>query len=228
MVKDGIEVAEYLTSVLRQPRILLIGHSWGSVLAIHMLRRRPDLFWAYVGTGQVVNMRRNEEHNYQRLLARAEQFEDGETLQIIRALGPPPYPDRSKLKTLLEWSDKLADGDGDPVQPRPTPPGTDFTADDVPALMQGMQFSRNQLFEELSALDLASLGLDFKMPMFFFHGTADPVAPLELAEQYFQTISAPHKELVRFEGCHHFLVFNRPQDFLRKLVERVYPYLGLQ
>jgi pimeloyl-ACP methyl ester carboxylesterase len=49
MVKDGIEVAEFLTSQLSQPKILLVGHSWGSALAIFMLQRRPELFSAFVG-----------------------------------------------------------------------------------------------------------------------------------------------------------------------------------
>jgi len=48
MVKDGIEVAEFLISHLAQPKILLVGHSWGTALGIHMLKRRPELFSAFV------------------------------------------------------------------------------------------------------------------------------------------------------------------------------------
>jgi hypothetical protein len=48
---------------------------------------------------------------------------------------------------------------------------------------------------------------------------------MELAEQYFASIVAPHKELVRFDGCHHFVVMNRPDMFLQELVMRVRPLL---
>ena len=34
--------------------MILLAHSWGTVLGIQMVKRRPDLFAAYVGTGQVV------------------------------------------------------------------------------------------------------------------------------------------------------------------------------
>jgi len=56
MVQDGIEVAEFLIAHTGQPKIFLVGHSWGSALGIHLLKRRPELFSAYVGTGQLVRV----------------------------------------------------------------------------------------------------------------------------------------------------------------------------
>jgi pimeloyl-ACP methyl ester carboxylesterase len=35
--------------------MVLLGHSWGSVLGVNMVKARPDLFSAYVGTGQLMN-----------------------------------------------------------------------------------------------------------------------------------------------------------------------------
>jgi pimeloyl-ACP methyl ester carboxylesterase len=225
MVEDGIEVAEFLAAELHQTKLLLVGHSWGSALAVYMLKRRPALFSAFVGTGQLVNMRLNEEYNYRRQLEQAARLENEEALRALRAIGPPPFSSRSALVTLREWADRLAEGNGDSIQPRPSPRPTDFTAADVPMLMKGAEFSRNQLYEELKGIDLPALGLTFEVPIFFFEGTHDQQTPIELAEQYFDSIVAPHKEFVRFEGCHHFVVMNRPDDFLRELVLRVLPLL---
>jgi pimeloyl-ACP methyl ester carboxylesterase len=124
MVKDAIEVAEFLISHLAQPKILLVGHSWGSALGIHMLKRRPELFSAFVGTGQLVNMRQNEEHNYRRQMEQAERLGNEEAVRALRAIGPPPFPDRNSLITLREWADRLAEGDGDSPEPRPSPQPT--------------------------------------------------------------------------------------------------------
>jgi pimeloyl-ACP methyl ester carboxylesterase len=225
MVCDGIEVAEFLIAHLRRKKVLLVGHSWGSALAVYMLKRRPELFSAFVGTGQLVNMRQNEEYNYRRQLEQAERLGNDEALQVLRGIGPPPFSERASLKTLREWADRLAEGDGDSVEPRPTPRASDFTADEVPAMLQGAEFSRKELYEELKTIDLPSLGLTFDVPIFFFHGTCDQQTPLELAERYFAGIVAPYKELVRFDGCHHFVVMNRPEMFLRELVMRVRPLL---
>jgi pimeloyl-ACP methyl ester carboxylesterase len=90
-------------------------------------------------------------------------------------------------------------------------------------MMAGAEFSLRQLLPELFKVDLPALGVAFEVPMFFFHGDCDHYTPVELAERYYARIRAPHKEFVRFEGCHHFVVMNRPDDFLRELVTRVLP-----
>lgn len=225
MVQDGLDVVQFLTRTLEKPKIGLIGHSWGSVLGVLMLKRRPDLFSAFVGTGQQVNMRRNEEHNYQWALDQAARLDDREALQALQMLGPPPYTDFGSLLALRHSTDRLTDGNGDPPHPCPSPIAPDFTAEDVQFMQQGARFSRRQLLAELNGIDLPSLGTELDVPMFFFEGTHDHYTPIDLAEEYFSAISAPHKELVRFEGCHHFVVMNRPDDFLRELLTRVRPML---
>jgi pimeloyl-ACP methyl ester carboxylesterase len=226
MVKDAIEVAEFLISHLAQPKILLVGHSWGSALGIHMLKRRPEMFSAFVGTGQLVNMWKNEEYNYRRQMEQAERLGNEEAVRALRAIGPPPFPDRSSLITLREWADRLAEGDGDSPEPRPSPRAADFKAEDVATMQQGAEFSRKALYQELRQVDLPSLGLKFEVPIFFFEGTHDQQTPMELAQPYYDAIEAPQKGFVRFEGCHHFVVFNRPDAFLRELLTHVRPLLG--
>jgi pimeloyl-ACP methyl ester carboxylesterase len=56
---DGIELAQYLCNYLAKKKILVLGHSWGSHLAIEMVQKRPDLFAAYIGTEQVGSWRLN-------------------------------------------------------------------------------------------------------------------------------------------------------------------------
>jgi pimeloyl-ACP methyl ester carboxylesterase len=188
MVRDGIEVAEYLIAYLRKPKIMLVGHSWGSALGLLMLRHRPELFSAFVGTGQFINWQQAEAYKYPRVLAQAERANNGEASKLLRDIGPPPYMERSKTRVLLELADRLAEGDGDSVAPRPPQKPTNLMPEDIPAIQQGVQFSRDQLFEELSALDIQSLGPEFTVPMFFFQGTEDPSTPCELAEQYFASV----------------------------------------
>lgn len=53
IVSNGIEVAQYLCRMYHKKKIIVLGHSWGSIVAVNMVKRRPDLFAAYVGTGQV-------------------------------------------------------------------------------------------------------------------------------------------------------------------------------
>lgn len=225
MVEDGLEVIDHLAATLGKRKIAVVGHSWGSVLGIHMIKQRPGSLSAYVGTGQLVNKRRNEQVNYRKQMAQAERSGNAQALSALRGIGPPPYPDRDALKVLRQWADVLAEGAGDSPQPRPSPIAPDYSRDEVPALMSGAEFSRRELYDELETVDLPSLGLTFDIPFFIFQGTCDQATPIELAEEYFAAVQAPHKEFVRFEGCHHFVVFNRPQDILRELLTRVIPQL---
>ncbi|MDB6159045.1 MAG: Pimeloyl-ACP methyl ester carboxylesterase [Gammaproteobacteria bacterium] len=48
-------------------------------------------------------------------------------------------------------------------------------------MLQGAEFSRRDLYEELKTIDLPSLGLTFDVPIFLFHGTCDQQTPMELA-----------------------------------------------
>jgi pimeloyl-ACP methyl ester carboxylesterase len=159
--------------------VLLVGHSWGSALAVYLLKRRPELFSAYVGTEQLVNMRRNEEYNYRRQFDQPERLDNREALRASHDIGPPPFSDHSSLRTLREWADRLAEGTGDSPQPRPSPLAPDFSADEVPAMMKGFEFSQSQLSEELNGIDLPSLGAAFDVPIFFFEGTHDQQTPME-------------------------------------------------
>jgi pimeloyl-ACP methyl ester carboxylesterase len=68
MTQDGIELSELLRKTLRKDKIILVGHSWGSILGTFMVKARPDLFYAYVGTGQVADEARNYAVAYDELL----------------------------------------------------------------------------------------------------------------------------------------------------------------
>jgi len=46
MVKDGLELSEFLAKHLQKETIILVGSSWGSILGIYMTKARPDLFCA--------------------------------------------------------------------------------------------------------------------------------------------------------------------------------------
>ena len=72
-------------------KIVLLGWSWGSILGVHMVKARPDLFAAYVGTGQVVAMQEGEAVAYASVLAKARQRDDGAALAELEAIGAPPY-----------------------------------------------------------------------------------------------------------------------------------------
>jgi len=71
-VQDGIELSEYLRKHLGKDKIVIVGHSFGSRLGIGMAQARPDLFYAYVGMGQVADETLNYYAAYDALLKKAQ------------------------------------------------------------------------------------------------------------------------------------------------------------
>jgi pimeloyl-ACP methyl ester carboxylesterase len=93
MTQDGIELAELLGRKLKRDRIILVGHSWGSILGVFMVKARPDLFYAFVGTGQVADPASNYSVAYQELLRKAERVKERRAIRELQEVGPPPWPD---------------------------------------------------------------------------------------------------------------------------------------
>jgi pimeloyl-ACP methyl ester carboxylesterase len=68
MTQDGIELTEYLCKHLGKRKVILVAHSFGTILGLRMIREKPDLFFAYVGTGQVADETQNYAMAYEALL----------------------------------------------------------------------------------------------------------------------------------------------------------------
>lgn len=228
MVQDGIEVTEFVCSRLHRPKVILLGHSWGTILGVPMVFRRPDLFYAYVGTGQVVDMPRNERLSYDLAFKRARASGNEKATKDLESIGPPPYKDmRSwfvKQKTIVETAPSLADGlfleENFYTAPLFTP---NYSLRDTYDFFAAIYFSGTALMQELMSFDARHLGMRFQIPMFFVQGDSDVQTPTVLVDEYCATIEAPKKDVVSLKGCGHVALFSCSDDLLNELTARVRP-----
>jgi len=228
MTQDGIEVAEHLRRRLGQEKIILLGHSFGSILGVNMAKRRPDLFSAFVGTGQATDLPRSLALEYKRLVDSATATRDTRTLGELSAIGQPPFSDLRQVGAYFQCAERYqarADAAAMIELQRSLlspPPG--YSLSDEWNRLRGFTVVPTwALYRDILETKLASLGPDFRIPVFLFQGTEDHVTPLALTEEYFGAIAAPHKELVRIEGGGHFAVWSHSEQFREELVRRVHP-----
>ena len=87
--KDGVELAEYLCRELGKKKIIVLGHSWGSLVATRMIQVLPDLFAAYIGTGQATSWMALVNTQYDLLLAKARKDGNQATVKELEATGRP-------------------------------------------------------------------------------------------------------------------------------------------
>src|SRR5262245_27821839 len=93
LVSDAIAVAEHARERLGKQRVVLLGHSGGSILALTIASRRPDLVCACVGAGAFVDWPRQDAASYALVLARARAARDAAAVAELERIGPPPYAD---------------------------------------------------------------------------------------------------------------------------------------
>jgi pimeloyl-ACP methyl ester carboxylesterase len=228
MAQDGIEIAEFLRKHLHRDKMILLGHSWGSILGIHMAKQRPDLFYAYVGTGQVSNMPRSQQISFAHLLEKARAAKDKEAVKELENIGPPPFDRMDKVVVYFNQlgayeleADRVAQSS---LIGQLTFRAPNYSLWDIYNRIRGfVQIPTWRLYREMLSTDLSSLGLDFKIPIYFFQGVEDEVTLTPLAKEYFDEVHAPQKEIVLFEGAGHFAVWSFPDRFLQELVTRVRP-----
>jgi pimeloyl-ACP methyl ester carboxylesterase len=224
IIDDGVQVAELLRARLHQDRIILVGESWGSAVGLEMARRRPDLFYAFVGTGQVIDMTRADALTYQLLLKRVRAARDAKSLQNLARIGPPPYSD-----VALRTVEQQIDGNFQAASERSNQMGPDFvfapgySLRDSYRVLLGATGHRHKLAEEILAYNAATRGVQFTVPLFFFQGTDDIQTPLSLVEEYFTQLRAPRKELITFPGGGHNCFYYMSSRFLDELNARVRP-----
>ncbi len=229
MAQDGIEVANYLIAHLHTRKVILFGGSWSSILGVHMAKQRPDLFHAYIGTGQIVNYRENQLATYRKLLAMAAAAGDTQTVATLEVMGAPPWANPRNFGIMRRatrvYEAKTATA---PSKAWWTPAPlyatqdmqTDYTSGEDFSFIQFVGLKGNGMF---SQVDLEKLGLKFEVPVFLLQGTEDLVTMPEVAKRYFDHIVAPQKEFILLPAVGHDPNAAMVGAQLKLLNERVRP-----
>jgi pimeloyl-ACP methyl ester carboxylesterase len=215
MTQDGIELAEYLRTTLHKKKIILLGHSFGSLLGNYIVKARPDLFCAFVGTGFVADPPRMNAVAREDLLRKAKELGNDDALRELRQNAA--YPVQRKWSMRFEGSDRfLNQALGAAIV---APHSTERDIDDW---FDGQVASSDRLFPGIAQIPREQLAGKFALPVIVIDGADDLTAPPSLAAEFIQSIRAPQKEFVTIPGG-HFAVFTNEQAFRRELVKRVLP-----
>ena len=217
LVQDGVKLADALRTLLRKDRIILVGHSWGSVLGVLMAKAKPDLFSAFVGTGQVGDPARGYQVGFDALMARARALRDTRALRELTEIGPPPYKDGRGYRVQRRWSNLFEGADAFTASMLGfalTAPG--YTMRDVNDWIDGQRLSAERLVPQSSALTATALAGRFTVPVFVIQGSDDFTTPTSLAKEFLDGVNAPVKRFVTINGG-HFAVFMNSSEFLTEL-----------
>ncbi|OOG47111.1 proline iminopeptidase [Rhodanobacter sp. C01] len=229
MSDDGNELAAYLTHRYGKKKVILWGSSWGSILGVYMAKAHPELFYAYLGTSQVVSYRENQAISYAGLLALAHTTNDKTALAVLEDVGTPPWTDpRSfgKVRRVMRKFEAHLTTPAPATWWKPaaeyaTPKAlADYEAGEDYSFLSFVGMHGDGMF---SQVDLPKLGTNFAIPMFFVEGAHDLLATLDVAQRYYDSLKAPQKYMVVLEHAGHDPNQDVVEAEYKMLKERILP-----
>ena len=236
ITRDAIVVAEHVRQYLGAAKIAILATSGGTITGLKMARMRPELFFAYVGNGQVVNFSRQEELSYQLVLSYERAAGNAAAIAELEAIGPPPYKSaaavavKDKYANFLQPAEQAVFAALDPAvlaAMRTPPADADYVAHGLaPFDVRAVSLAWFEaLMPEFAAFDARSLGTRFALPMFFFQGERDLHTVTSEVPPYVAEIEAPAKLLVVIPKSGHMSFFLRGQ-MLALLNAHIRPLAG--
>lgn len=207
IVRDLDELVDALLAEFEQPSLILVGYSWGSLVSLEYVSRFPSKVSAYVGIGQMADTPASEKLVYQWALDQARQAADKASLEILEAIGSPPYRnvgDMMKHRGVVgryggAWVDPMSDIKYAITAIR----AREFSWLGLRDILRGGDRSLSALYSAFSEFDALARYPTLDVPVYFFHGRRDRVVSPEPAKRYLEALEAPAKEWVWFEDSAH-------------------------
>ena len=224
-ITDLDELVEALRKRFRKDKVVLYGHSWGSVLGILYSSRFPDNVSAYVGTGQVGEWASFEAASYIFVLAEAERRGHRKAIRELRAIGPPPHAFWDMVME-RKWITRFAGivrGMSMWRFIRITLGGPEASMFDLPNILQSQLVTPKVMWQELIRVNLIATVPALQMPVFFFLGRHDQVVVPETSVAYFDVLEAPSKTLIWFEESGHEPPTEEPDKFNALMADLIRP-----
>ena len=100
-IDDTLAVTDYLRDRFDQDQIYLLGQSWGTILGVLAVQERPELYRAFIGTGQMVSPVETDRHFYDDTLTWATVNGKTDGVVDLIAIGEPPYDEMLNYETAL-------------------------------------------------------------------------------------------------------------------------------
>ena len=225
-VSDLDEVVALVKARFNKEHVVLLGHSWGTALGTIYAYEHPENVAAYIGVGQVADMPAGETLSYRFALKEAEAHNNQKAIRELERIGLPPHTVNEMLVS-RGWVEHFGGSfhadlnTGDLILAALQTDEASWI--DLIKFGQGNGFSLTHLWPEFRGLELDEQQVQFEVPIFFLLGRYDYQVPAVAARAYFEKLTAPHKELVWFEGSAHDPPFEQPDQFNQVLLEKVLP-----
>jgi pimeloyl-ACP methyl ester carboxylesterase len=222
LYEDTLALIELLLARFEKEKLLLLGHSWGGLLATKVAARHPDLLHGVILMNSTIDNRRGEDLSYRWALERARAAHDDKAVRTLERLGgSDTYSQEGKFverKVVFRYgglvhSNPLA-------MARLMLEAPEYSIADCIRnfRMKSLSFSIPLMADELMKFNLIKEVPQLAVPVFVFLGRHDHTAPTELSEEFYGSLQAPHKEVIWFEESAHTPDLDESEKFQREVI----------
>jgi pimeloyl-ACP methyl ester carboxylesterase len=229
-VEDAHALTLYLRERFHQDKIYVYGVSWTSILGVWLVQEYPELYYAYLGNGQMVNVIRDDVMGYELALKYSVEQDDAKMVKTLQRNGPPPYAGEEMLGKYVAYLDVLNDYMHSPhytvIVPIVPFIAPEYGFVDKINHTRGLIRSFEVVYPQLQDVDFTTQATKLNVPVYIFAGRNDVNAMSSLVEEYFNVLEAPHKELIWLNGGHGLDGSNLAQFvdvMVNKVLAETYP-----
>lgn len=220
VVADTIELTNYLRQRFAEDKIYLLGESWGSTQGVLAVQQRPDLYHAFIGSGQMVSQRETDRQLYRDLLALAERTGDTALRDQMLAFGEPPYAD-------VPYPNAIVMNNYHRLETPYTPPrayiergtaanlgpygifGSEYNFVEKVNVLRGLIDMFAILYPQIQHIDFRQDVPRLDVPVYILDGAAELSARRDLALEWFTMLDAPVKRLYTLADAGHSVAFEQ-------------------
>lgn len=226
-VQDARALAEHLCKEFGKEKIVIAGHSWGTVIGTQLAARYPEHIAAYIGQGQYVEGVRNEADSWQFCVDEARKRGDQKALSALEK-NPPVngnYPSQDAMMTQRDclaryggacWKHRSGGVVSSILVPLLREPG--YRLRDLPGYAKGALYLTDVLWPDVVKADFFQSVKVLQCPVLLTTGRHDYNTPCTLARQWFDALDAPKKEFVWFEESAHSPLKEEPEKWGRTVL----------
>lgn len=212
---DGKEVTEFILNYLLKDKITILGHSWGSLYGANLVLEYPEYYECFIGTGQLVDDLENEEAFIQEAMLWAEG--DSETLELLNQLTPDNatmehYAAKNAIMQKYGYDMMVNGSDYNLAATIIFNPN--YSIIDWFNYLKGDMsvYTDFCVSEEFASFSLTGR-TNYEVPFYNINGDKDYQTNYKLAQQYFEEVNAPYKQMFIMENMTHGLLESDSEGF---------------
>ena len=224
--EDIDSLVDYLCGRFNQDKVVIMGHSYGTVLGSTYVSAHPEKVTAFISIGQVVSFKNfaSEHYAYEDALAQAKAKGDDTTEleKVYKAFCDDPnvvnmQPLRQATSRYHQETVPQAFSYADFVcSPYLGVDDVRWTLFEYSMMLgnPGFEASQGELLADLMGFDINEHYKSYEVPVMYISGSADWTCPWTMVKEYYESIEAPKKAMYIMEGCGHAPQNQLPDDLV--------------